>query len=146
MSGAIHLADSDAEIAACFPVMRELRPHLDESEFVGLVRRLAAGGYRLAYLEQGGRPVVVAGFHTDENLAWGRFLYVNDLVTDPACRSGGLGRMMLDWLKQQAAESGCGQLRLDSGVQREAAHRFYEREGMDMVSLHFAFKVERAQS
>lgn len=137
----IRIARTDAEIAACFPVMQKLRPHLVAGAFVALIRRLEAGGYRLAFLEQGGHPVAVAGYRTGENLPWGRYLYVEDLVTDPAHRSMGHGRALLDWLKHQAAEAGCGQLRLDSGVQRKAAHRFYEREGMAMVSLHFAFPL-----
>ena len=37
--GEISLATSDAEIAACFPVMHELRTNLVEAEFVARVRR-----------------------------------------------------------------------------------------------------------
>lgn len=138
----VHIASTDAEISACFRVIKVLRPQLDEAGFVPLIRRLEHGGYRLAYLEEGGQPLAVAGFRTGENLAWGRFMYVDDLVTDPAHRSRGHGRALLGWLKDHAAASGCRQLRLDSGLQRKDAHRFYEREGMDMVSLHFLFRIE----
>ena len=141
MSAEIRIAETDDEIAACFPVIHALRPHLVESEFVPLIRRMEAGTYRLAYLTEDGRPVAVAGFRTGENLPWGCFMYVDDLVTDPAYRSRGHGSAMLDWLKRHAAEVGCAQLRLDSGVQRKDAHRFYEREGMEMVSLHFMISI-----
>lgn len=47
----IHLAESDQAIARCFAVMRQLRPHLTESDFVSTVRRQEGSGYRLAYLE-----------------------------------------------------------------------------------------------
>lgn len=133
----IRIASTDDEIAACFPVLRELRPQLVETEFVALVRRLEAGGYRLAFLEEAGRPACVAGFRTGENLPWGRFMYVDDLVTDPQRRSKGHGARMLAWLRDHARAAGCEQLRLDSGVQRKDAHRFYERQGMSLVSFHF---------
>jgi GNAT superfamily N-acetyltransferase len=133
----IRIASTDDEIAACFPVLRELRPQLVESEFVALIRRLEAGGYRLAFLEEAGRPVCVAGFRMGENLPWGRFIYVDDLVTDPEQRSKGHGARMLAWLRDQARTAGCEQLRLDSGVQRKDAHRFYEHQGMRLVSFHF---------
>jgi GNAT superfamily N-acetyltransferase len=133
----IRIASTDEEIAACFPVMQALRPHLVESGFVSLVRRLEAGGYRLAYMEESGRPVAVAGLRTGENIPWGRFMYVDDLVTDPAYRSRGHGARMLAWLREYARAAGCEQLRLDSGVQRKDAHRFYEREGMTLASYHF---------
>lgn len=133
----VKLAKSDEEIAACFPAMRELRPHVAGSDFVSRVRRQEASGYRLAYVLEGGEPVAVAGFRIGENLAWGRFLYVDDLVTRSSQRSRGYGAALLSWLMTQAAEAGCEQVHLDSGIQRRDAHRFYEREGMERASVHF---------
>lgn len=37
----------------------------------------------------------------------------------------------------QAAEAGCEQVHLDSGIPRTEAHRFYEREDMERASVHF---------
>ena len=85
--------------------------------------------------------VAVAGFRVGENLAWGRFLYVDDLVILPEHRSKGYGAKLLAWLKGKAAMEGCEQMHLDSGIQRKEAHRFYEREGMTMASLHFVEKI-----
>jgi hypothetical protein len=44
---------------------------------------------------------------------------------------------LLEWLRTHAVDQGCGQLHLDSGLQREAAHRFYEHEGMTKGGFHF---------
>lgn len=133
----IQLADTDEAIAACYPVMRELRPHLDEQDFVQRIRRQGEQGYQLAFSTENETPVAAAGFRLGENLAWGRFLYVDDLVTLPAQRSRGHGKALLDWLKDHATEQGCSQLHLDSGMQRKEAHRFYQREGLEASSLHF---------
>ena len=138
----IQLANSDAEIAACFPVMKELRPHLGQEEFVERVLRQQASGYRIACLDQEDAPVAVAGFRLGENLAWGRFLYVDDLVTASSHRSRGYGAALLEWLKAYAIKQGCHQLHLDSGMQREDAHRFYEREGVTRTGFHFAMSLE----
>lgn len=117
--------------------MRELRPHIAESQFLSRIRSQINAGYRLAFAQKADSVVAVAGFRVGENLAWGRFLYVDDLVTLPAHRSKGYGANLLSWLKDLAAEEGCLQMHLDSGIQRKEAHRFYEREGMTMASLHF---------
>lgn len=129
---------SEAEVAATFPVMRQLRSHLDEGEYVERVRRMRAEGYRLAAVVDGGEVLCVAGFRIVEFLAHGRFLYVDDLVTDDRARSVGSGKLMLDWLAAEARGAGCEKLQLDSGVQRYAAHRFYFREGMHISSYHFS--------
>lgn len=133
----IKLAKSDEEIAICYPVMHELRPHVAEREFVSRVRRQEASGYKLAYVLEGGEAVAVAGYRIGENLAWGRFLYVDDLVTRSSQRSHGYGAALLSWLMTQAAEAGCQQVHLDSGVHRTDAHRFYDRQGMERASVHF---------
>ncbi|MDF1553964.1 MAG: GNAT family N-acetyltransferase [Deferrisomatales bacterium] len=134
----IRTATTDTDIAACYPVMRELRPQVPESEFVSRVRSQEQRGYRLAVVDDGDGIVGVAGFRIAENLAWGRFLYVDDLVVLDTQRSRGCGARLLAWLRDRAVAEGCQQLHLDSGLQREAAHRFYEREGMAKAGFHFA--------
>jgi GNAT superfamily N-acetyltransferase len=137
----IRLAESDTEIASCFPAMRELRPHLDEASFVARIRGLQAAGYLLAYAADESGPVAVAGFRLGESLAWSRYLYIDDLVTLANRRSQGFGAALLTWLKDYAARHGCNQMHLDSGAQRRDAHRFYEREGMEAAALHFATPI-----
>lgn len=137
----IFIAKTDKEIVACCNTMRELRPHILAEQFVQRVRRQECDGYRLAFLRQDGAVVAVAGFRVGENLAWGRFLYVDDLVTLASCRSHGYGAVMLKWLKEYAAKEGCSQMHLDSGMQRVDAHRFYKREGMTNASFHFVVNI-----
>ena len=134
----ILIMTTDAEIAACYPIMRELRPHITQAQFLSRVRGQEAAGYRLACVRASDVPVARAGFRVAENLAWGRFLYVDDLVTLPAYRSRGHGARLLVWLRAYAAKEGCRQLHLDSGMQRKEAHRFYEREGMTKAGFHFS--------
>ena len=137
----IRIAATDTEIAACYPVMRELRPHVPEDQFLSRVRSQEKAGYRLAFAQGPDGVVAVAGFRVGENLAWGRFLYVDDLVTLPAHRSKGYGAGLLSWLKEYAAKQGCLQMHLDSGMQRKDAHRFYEREGMTITGFHFVENI-----
>ena len=64
-------------------------------------------------------------------------LLVDDLVSDEVRRSRGSGKMLLDWLENQARNLDCGALALDSGVQRHGAHRFYFREGLHVSAYSF---------
>lgn len=133
----IRLAESDAEIINCFPVMNQLRPDLRLDEFVATIRRQEDGGYQLAYLLSGDAVRAVAGFRIIDNLAGGRILYVDDLVTDASVRSSGHGAALLEWLVQRARDAGCRNLELDSGVHRFDAHRFYYVNRMVITSHHF---------
>lgn len=137
----VALAEADAEIQRCFPIVAELRPHLPAEDFVQRVRRLQRAGYRLAYLEEAGEIHAVAGFWLRENLAWGKHAYLDDLVTAAGRRSAGWGGRLFDWVVEQARAEGCVELHLDSGVQRFGAHRFYLCRCMDITSHHFAMKL-----
>ncbi len=137
----VALAVNTDEIAACYPVMAQLRPHLTEEIFVERATQQMQEGYRLAYLQDSGIVHTVAGFRIISNLAWGRFLYVDDLVTDSGQRSKGYGKQMLDWLVRHAKGHGCKELHLDSGLQRLNAHRFYEQHNVIKTGFHFAVKL-----
>jgi GNAT superfamily N-acetyltransferase len=138
----VKVAASENEIARCFPVMVQLRPNLSVPEFIERVKRQAQQyGYQLVYVEEEGAVKAVAGFIIREMLPLGRFLYVDDFVTDEPERSKGYGSFLFDWLITHARQSGCEQLHLDSRLDRTEAHRFYQRQGMRISGHHFALKL-----
>lgn len=138
----IHRAETDGDILGCWPLFRVLRPHLVEGELVGRVRRQASQhGYELVWVEEDGVPVALAGYREMEFLAWGRVLYVDDLVTDETRRGRGHGGRLLDWLLEVARRRGCAELHLDSGVQRFAAHRLYHSRKLEISSHHFSRRL-----
>ncbi len=137
----VQLVKNDADILKCFPVMSQLRPHLIQSEFQARIKTQISNGYLMAMLDQQGIVVAAAGFRLGECLAWGRYLYIEDLVTDEKARSKGYGHTILAWLTVFAKENQCEQIHLDSGVQRFDAHQFYFQEGMKIVSHHFSMNT-----
>jgi GNAT superfamily N-acetyltransferase len=138
----ILLAQTDTDLERVSPVLRQLRPQYTHEALMGRIRAQRADGYHLAYVESDdARVLCVAGFVISSKLAFGRHLYVDDLVSDAAARSTGAGKAIMDWLKAHARAQGCVQLHLDSGVQRFDAHRFYLREGFRIASHHFAIDL-----
>lgn len=134
-------ANSDTDLARCFPIMVQLRPHLTQSEFIDRVKHQQQAGYSLVYLEEHDSIKAVAGFRILEMLSRGKLLYVDDLITDSLERSRGYGNALLDWLVDYAKSLKCSSVELDSGVQRAEAHRFYFRKGMKITAFHFNLSV-----
>ncbi len=122
--------------------MQELRSQLELNSFVARVQRQQQQyNYRLIYLQVDRTIQAVAGFRISENLVWGKFLYVDDLVTSANARSRGYGAELFNWLEHHARSHNCQQLTLDSGVQRFAAHRFYLTQRMNITSHHFTLEL-----
>ena len=117
-------------------VHRQLRTTLP-TDYAGRLAQVFANGGRLAVAAEGETVAGVALWRLVENTYEGRRLYVDDLVTDEAQRSRGVGRALLGHLESKARQLDCNVLALDSGAQRAAAHKFYFREGMHIPGFCF---------
>ena len=138
------------DTGSVFRAMQALRASLEgEDSFVRVVDEVQRPeGYRLVgvFEGEGSEAVAVAGFRAGHNLAWGHYLYVDDLSTLPEARRRGHGRALLAWLVEEGRRLGCDQLHLDSGVglERADAHRLYLNAGLVIASHHFARYVTAA--
>ena len=134
--------ETDAEAAACFALMHQLRPHLaSAAEFVAGWRAQRADGYRLLARMQSGRPVALAGFRIQRNLVHGRHLYVDDLVTDAPARRAGHGEALMRDLVAAGRAAGCGKLVLDTPLANSLGQRFYFRQGLLATALRFTMPL-----
>lgn len=131
---------SQKEILEAFPVMNQLRTHLDEKAYLDLVTEAKEKDmYRLFALYDQGEIVAVTGFKPMITLYYGRFVWVCDLVTDKNKRSNGYGEKLLAYVHEWAKENAYESVALSSGLQRTDAHRFYE-EKMDYDKVSYVFK------
>jgi GNAT superfamily N-acetyltransferase len=133
----------ESTIAAHFDLMRQLRPHLaDPDELARRWRHQSAtAGYRIVAMWEEGRPCALAGFRAMDNLIHGRFLYVDDLVSDAAARRKGHGAHLLTWLKDEARATACSKLVLDTALDNVLGHRFYYRQGLLARALRFSVEL-----
>jgi len=139
----IQRASTEEQIRLCHRIMQQLRPHLTEEQaFIEQVQRQLVEGYHLVYCEDKGDVKALAGFRFMEFLAWGKVLYIDDLITDSATRRNGHGRKLLKWVIEQGRKAKCDQVHLDSGPQRHDAHRLYLNHGFKIIGHHFALDLK----
>lgn len=142
MTLSIAHAETDDDIAATFEVMQQLRPDLEESGYVPMIRSLmASDGLRLLALLEDSVVRAVASYRVMNMLYCGRLIYVDDLVADERVRSRGYGAKLIARLKDEGHALGCSEIQLISRTTREQAHRFYFREGFGIECFHFRIKL-----
>ncbi|WP_244590577.1 GNAT family N-acetyltransferase [Xenorhabdus mauleonii] len=126
-----HLLDS-------FVLMQQLRPHLVNPQlYVEQVVRQQQAGYRLLAIMESSEIRGLAGYRIQENLIYGRFLYLDDLVVAHDSQSLGIGQQLLDAVRAKAAEAHCVHFVLDTGLGNARAQRFYFRHGLLSKAMHF---------
>lgn len=116
---------TEDEFRSAYPVMHELRTHLDEDRYMALLLEMVPNGYRLFALEVDDRIVALAGVGRGTNFYYGHYLWVYDLITTEAGRSRGYGGELLRHVEGVAQQEGCETIALSSAHHRLDAHRFY---------------------
>ncbi|ELY85301.1 GNAT family N-acetyltransferase [Natrialba taiwanensis] len=131
----VHELETEEEWVAAFPVLNQLRTHLDEESYLDYLREMTAEGYRFFAVSVDDEIVSLAGVGVQVNMYYGRHVWVYELVTDADHRSAGHGSKLLSFVEDWAEVNNCELVALSSGLQREDAHRFYEeRAGMERAS------------
>ncbi|SAK45545.1 N-acetyltransferase GCN5 [Caballeronia calidae] len=131
--------DTPDDWTRAFDIMKELRPHLtDAAAFREQMRRQREESYRLlAACDSEGAILGLAGYRTQTNTLYGRFVYVDDLVVTARLQSGGIGACLLDKAREIARHSRCAHFVLDTGLHMALAQRFYYRNGLLAKGMHF---------
>lgn len=126
-----------------FPVIKQLRTHLDETRYVELIQQAVENeGYKLFALFEKDTIVAAVGFMPMITLYNGKFIWVCDLVTDTEHRSKGYGQQLLSYVENWSRDNSYNIVSLSSGLQRLDAHRFYEEKlEYDKVSYVFLKKM-----
>ena len=141
-----HLTEA-TDLHLAFELMRQLRPHLSDScSFSTQITRQFHQGYRLlgAWLDT--ELVALAGFRHLENLLYGQFIYIDDLVVAQTRRHHGLGAKLLAEVRREAIQGGNANLVLDTGLHMPLAQRFYFREGLLAKGMHFVQPLHEDRS
>lgn len=138
----IKIAESDEEIRSCYAVMSELRPHIPQNEFLETIKKQIENyKFQLVYLSDDGEVKSVGGIRIGEWLAGGKYLEIEDLVSNGDERSKGYGGELFDWIIEYARCENCAQIKLVSSVKRFAAHRFYLNKRMIIEAHYFSLAL-----
>lgn len=132
---------SEDELRSTFEVVRQLRPHLTAENYLTELQVVLDGGARLTACFDGTRVVGCSVFRVLQKLYLGTSIYVDDLITDEKTRSQGVGKALLEWIEAEAKRQGIDWVTLDSGVQRDQAHKFYFRQGYTVACFNFKKKL-----
>lgn len=145
MDYTFQLLETSTDQCSSFDLMRVLRPHLsDPDAYVAQLSRQTRQGYRLLAISNGQGMVGLAGYRELENLIYGRFIYVDDLVVSPQLQGSGVGATLLNAVREEAVRRGCDHFVLDTGLHMALAQRFYFRQGLLARGMHFTEKLSEA--
>lgn len=135
---AIKTALTEEEIASCWETMFLLRPMLKQEQFITQIKSMQNEGYKLIYIEDGGKVVSLAAYRIFTMLYCGKMLYIDDLSTLDAYRGKGYASLLLNHLYEIEKKENFKSIHLDSGHARTTAHKLYFKENFIIGAFHFS--------
>ncbi|GGK83073.1 GNAT family N-acetyltransferase [Rufibacter glacialis] len=130
-----------SEMVAQFPLIQYLNPHMEPARYEALLRQMLPLHYRMVCVFDHTTCLGLSGFWIGTKLYSGPYLEVDNFVIGEQHRSKGIGKLLLDWLTQEATRQHCETMMLDAYVVNNAAHKFYLREGFVIKGFHFLKKL-----
>lgn len=137
----ILIAKNDDEILQCFDIMKQLVNSINKNNFLLQVKRKYEMGYRLVFLKINNEVVSIIGTRIYEYFGCGKFLIIDDFITDKDKRGKGYGKKIFNWVKKFVKENQCSQIQLDSSIELYKAHKFYMNMGMNISHHHFSITL-----
>lgn len=133
--------------AADIPALCQLLAQLfaQEHEFIvdpqkqarglaAIIEQPACGQILLA--EQDGRVLGMVSLLYSQSTALGApVAWLEDMVVDAGCRTGGIGSALLTAARELAISQGCRRITLLTDADNQAAQRFYARQGFSASSM-----------
>lgn len=142
MKKRLFVIKSRTDLERCYPIMKELRPHLSFEDYISVYEQShASDGYEIAAIEDKSTILAVIGYRFLSDFVRGKHVYVDDLVSTETARSQGLGAELLKFAETVAEESGCKILRLCTGIDNERGMKFYDRNGWTKRSFAYIKKL-----
>jgi GNAT superfamily N-acetyltransferase len=129
-------------------IYRQLRPHLptDQRAYINQIRNICrTGPVRIIVAikndDEKKEILGLALYRVTRNVKYSEYIYCDDLVTNENNRSLGVGRCLINYMKNEGEKLGIDRLTLDSGCQRGRAHKFYHREGFIINQFGFTLSI-----
>jgi GNAT superfamily N-acetyltransferase len=142
MEKRLFVVRTKADLERCYPIMKELRPHLSFEEYISIYDQShASDGYEIIALENNGKLLAVMGYRFLSDYVRGKHVYIDDLVSTESERSKGLGAELLKFAEDVAAKEGCNSLRLCTGIENDRGVKFYDRNGWTKRAFAYTKKL-----
>jgi ribosomal protein S18 acetylase RimI-like enzyme len=140
----IFVAKTKSDLEKCYPVLKELRPHLSFEDYLKIYDQAhLSNGYEIVAIQQNDRVLAVMGYRILSDFVRGKHIYIDDLVSSESARSKGLGAELLKYAETVAKNIECESLRLCAVFDNERGIKFYEKNGWTKRSYAFTKKLKK---
>ena len=133
--------ETEEEMVSLFPLLKQLNSKLKKADYKFMLKDMLLHNYRMAGVFQGKKCVGLSGFWIATKIYSGKYVELDNVIIDNDHRSQGIGKLLCDWIIDEAKKLGCQTAMLDAYSENSSGHKFYLREGFILRGFHFLKKI-----
>jgi len=128
---------SKEQMLAQLQLINQLHPALTHAKYADMLDTMLTNGYRQVGIFENEKCIGISGFWINVKIYSGKYVELDNVIVDQNHRSKKIGKLLCDWIHNEAKQKGCLMAMLDAYVENTSAHRFYKREGYSITGFHF---------
>src|SRR5258705_12509629 len=98
---------SPDEMAAHFDLILQLNADMKMDDYVSMLKEMVRAGYKQVAVFEGEKCVGISGYWIATKLYSGKYLEPDNVVIDIDHRSKGIGKLLCEWLCEEARRNNC---------------------------------------
>src|ERR1700739_2616936 len=118
-------------------LIKELTPDLTMDSYKKMLVEMIPHNYFQVAVFDGEKAIAVSGYWLATKIYCGKYLEIDNFVVAKEYRSQSIGKLLINWMLNEAKESNCQTVLLDAYVENFKAHKFYYREGFIARGFHY---------
>ncbi|MBI2271856.1 MAG: GNAT family N-acetyltransferase [Bacteroidetes bacterium] len=139
MENAITIAEltGKEQMLSQLHLVQQLTAGITRSKYSEMLDTMLVNGYRQVGAFENGQCIGISGFWISVKIYSDKYVEMDNVIIDEKHRSKKVGKLLCDWIINEAKQKGCKTAMLDAYVENKDAHRFYFREGYVIRGFHF---------
>lgn len=125
------------EMLGSLNFIQELTPDVTSLQYRQMLQDMVPHNYFQVGVYEGQKLIAVSGCWIATKIYCGKYLEIDNFVVHKDYRSQNIGKMLVDWMLEEAKSQGCRAALLDAYVENFKAHKFYYNRGFIARGFHY---------
>jgi len=130
----------ERDIYSIIPLLRLLNDSIAEDILKQRLDEMLKQGYKCIGIFDEKILVGICGIWIMTKYYVGRHIEPDNVIIAPEYQNKNIGHKLMRWIEEYAKTNGCVASELKCYVGNKQAHKFWEKEGYEVIALHFQKK------
>lgn len=132
----------ESDIYSIIPLLKILNNTISDDILKQRLDEMVTQGYKCIGIYDEKKLIGICGIWILTKYYVGRHIEPDNIIISPEYQNQKIGTRLMSWIYDYAKKNNCIASELNCYAGNKQAHRFWEKEGYEVIALHFQKKFE----